>query len=60
MWARMGASLGCSGGREEILTGVDVLNERGQMREYDTTVVPETCHGVNALFCSGYCGGWPR
>jgi len=37
-----------------------VLDESGQMREYDATVVPETRHGVGALFCRRRCGGRAR
>jgi hypothetical protein len=44
----------------EWLTGVDVLDESGQMGKHDATVVPEARHSVHSLFCLGRCGGGPR
>lgn len=37
-----------------------MLDERGEMCEYDTTVIPKTRHGVGALLCSGRCRGRAR
>ena len=51
---------GTVGVGREWLTGVDVLNESGQMGKYDATVVPETRHSVHDLFCRRRCGGRPR